>query len=218
MKKRALFSGAVRPYDLQNPRVKVGYILMTIFCVFSILFALMPVVWVILSGFKDLKEFNRGVKAADNHYYQQFLPVSFSLDEYIDTWNQMKYVRYYLNSLFVVLGSVVTAVLCNGLLAYGISRLKPRGWKIVYGYDYGNAHGARHHGYCAAVYEYQPVGAQRSRSCRCGWPPERARFMWFYLKISTTPCPTACWKRRGWTDAATGNCSYTDRTAAVHAH
>lgn len=133
MKKRALYSGAVRPYDLHNPRVKVGYILMTVFCVFAVLVAIMPVVWVILSGFKDLKEFNRGVKGADNRYYQQFLPVSFSFDEYIDTWNQMKYVRYYLNSLFVVLGSVVTAVLCNGLLAYGISRLKPRGWKLVYG-------------------------------------------------------------------------------------
>ena len=133
MKKRAVFSGAVRPYDLRSPRVKAGYALMTLFCVFAVLAALLPVAWVILSGFKELKEFNRGVKAADNHYYIQFLPVSFSLHEYIDTWNQMKYLRYYLNSLFVVLGSVVTAVFCNGLLAYGISRLKPRGWKVVYG-------------------------------------------------------------------------------------
>jgi multiple sugar transport system permease protein len=132
MKRHALFSGAIRPYDLKNPRVKVGYALMTLFCVFAVLVALMPVVWVILSGFKELKEFNRGVKAADKRYYHQLLPVSFSLKEYAQTWNEMKYLRYYLNSLFVVLGSMVAAVLCNGLLAYGISRLKPRGWKIVY--------------------------------------------------------------------------------------
>lgn len=132
MKKQATFSGAIRAYDLRNPRVKVGYALMTIFCVFAVLIAIMPVVWVILAGFKDLKEFNRGVKAADNHYYHQFLPVSFSLDEYIDTWNQMKYLRYYMNSFLVVIGSVIVAVLSNGLLAYGLSRLKPRGWKVVY--------------------------------------------------------------------------------------
>jgi len=91
------------------------------------------VAWVLLSGFKDLKEFNRGVKGADNHYHQQLLPASFSLSGYLETWNQMKYFRYYINSFAVVAGSVVCAVLFNGLLAYGLSRLKPRGWKIVYG-------------------------------------------------------------------------------------
>ena len=132
MKKQRSFVGAVQPYDLRRRGVKVGYALMTIFCVAAVIIALLPVAWVVLSGFKELKEFNRGIKAADNHYYQQFLPVSFSLDGYAATWNQMKYVRYYLNSFAVVAGSVVTAVLCNGLLAYGLSRLRPRGSKTVY--------------------------------------------------------------------------------------
>jgi multiple sugar transport system permease protein len=130
--KNPVFVGAVRPYDLRSPRVKAGYALMTVLCVFAAVLALMPVLWVILSGFKDLKEFNRGVKGADNHYHLQFLPVSFSLSGYLETWNQMKYIRYYVNSLFVVGGSVVCAVLFNGLLAYGLSRLKPRGWMAVY--------------------------------------------------------------------------------------
>lgn len=131
-KKDWTFVGAVRPYDLRRPGVKVGHAHVTAFCAAAAIVALMPVFWVLLSGFKDLKEFNRGVKGADNRYHLQFLPVSFSLDGYLDTWNQMKYTRYYLNSFAVVLGSVVTAVLFNGLLAYGLSRLKPRGWKVVY--------------------------------------------------------------------------------------
>ena len=130
--KKKQFVGAVRPYDLQNPRVKVGYAVMTAVCVTIALVAVMPVLWVLLSGFKELKEFNRGVKGADNRYALQLLPVSFSLDGYLDTWSQMKYIRYYLNSLAVVAGSVVCAVLFNGLLAYGISRLKPRGWKVIW--------------------------------------------------------------------------------------
>lgn len=125
--------GAIRPYDLRSPRVKIGFALMTIFCVFAVLMALLPVAWVLLSGIKDLKEFNRGVKGLDNRYHQQLLPAVFTLDGYLDTWNQMKYVRYYLNSFAVAAGSVLCAVLFNGLLAYGLSRLKPRGWKVVYG-------------------------------------------------------------------------------------
>ncbi|MCE5344595.1 MAG: carbohydrate ABC transporter permease [Eubacteriales bacterium] len=126
------YTGAVHPYDLRNPRVKVWYSLMTIFCIFAVLMALLPVVWVLLSGFKDLKEFNRGLKGADNRYHQQLWPSTLSLDGYLQAWNQMHYVRYYLNSFAVVVGSVACAMLFNGLLAYGLSRLKPRGWKLVY--------------------------------------------------------------------------------------
>lgn len=130
--KEKQFVGAVRAYDLRKPGVKVGYVLMTCFCIVAAVVALMPLVWVVLSGFKELKEFNRGIKGADKHYYMHFLPASFSLDGYLETWNEMKYVRYYLNSFAVVLGSMVTAVVFNGLLAYGLSRLKPRGWKGIY--------------------------------------------------------------------------------------
>lgn len=123
--------GAVRPYDLRKPGVKAGYTIVYFLCILATLVALAPIIWVVLAGFKDIKEFNRGVKALDNRYYQQLLPVSFSLDGYLKTWNQMKYLRYYLNSFIVVIGSVISAVLINGLLAYGLSRLKPRGWKLA---------------------------------------------------------------------------------------
>lgn len=132
MKKARSFEGAVRPYDLRKTGVRAGYIVMTILCILMAVIALAPVLWVVLSGFKDLKEFTRGIKAADKHYYQHLLPQSFSLAGYIETWNEMKYIRYYINSLIVVAGSVVAAVMFNGLMAYGLSRLKPRGWKVIY--------------------------------------------------------------------------------------
>ncbi len=131
--KASLFTGAMRPYDLRKPGVRIGYVIMTIACIVAAVVALAPVIWVILSGFKDLKEFTRGIRGADKRYHLQLLPSNWSLDEYIATWNQMKYVRYYLNSFIVVLGSMVCAVLFNGLLAYGISRLKPRGYKVIWG-------------------------------------------------------------------------------------
>lgn len=133
MKKlRQKADGAIRGYDLQKPSVRIGYALMFIVCVIAMLVAIMPIIWVILSGFKENQEFMRGVKAADKRYYPQFLPVSFSLEGFKATWQEMKYYRFYLNSLWVVLGNCVSAVLFNGLIAYVISRLKPRGTKLVY--------------------------------------------------------------------------------------
>ncbi|MCL1964972.1 MAG: carbohydrate ABC transporter permease [Firmicutes bacterium] len=123
--------GLIRSYDLRRPGVKAGYTVMYALLTVVALVCLMPLVWVILSGFKDQKEFLRGVQAADKRYYVRFLPQSFSTEGYLETWRTMKYFRYYVNSFIVVLGATVAAVLCNGLLAYGISRLKPRGHKIV---------------------------------------------------------------------------------------
>ncbi len=125
--------GVIRGYDFRKPAVKIGYTLMVLVLAAAFLASVMPLLWVILSGFKENQEFMRGVKAADKHFYPQFLPVSFSFSGYADTWKEVKYYRFYLNSLWVVLGSCVSAVLFNGLLAYVISRLKPRGSKLVLG-------------------------------------------------------------------------------------
>ena len=125
--------GAIRGYDFHKPAVKIGYALMALVLIVAFLAAVMPLIWVILSGFKENQEFMRGVKAANKRFYPQFLPVSFNLNGYVDTWKEVKYYRFYLNSLWVVLGSCVSAVLFNGLLAYVISRLKPRGSKLVLG-------------------------------------------------------------------------------------
>ena len=130
--------GVIRGYDLQKPPVRLGYTIMFIVCVVAFVISLLPILWVLLAGFKENQEFTRGVKGLDNHYHPQFLPVSFELDGYLKTWNQMRYYRFYLNSLWVVLGSAVSAILFNGLIAYVISRLKPRGHKLVYGLIMGS--------------------------------------------------------------------------------
>ncbi len=129
---RQKHEGAVRNFDLRKPGVKAGYILMYALAITAFLVAVMPLLWVALSGFKDIKEFSRGVKIGKK-YMVQFWPTSFSLEGYLETWNQMKYVRYYVNSLWVALGSAAAALLFNGLFAYSLSRLRPKGYKLAYG-------------------------------------------------------------------------------------
>ena len=54
-------------------------------------------------------------------------PQSFSPETYAVTWDQLGIAKNYLNSLISVTGSVVCALIFNGLLGYGIGILRPRG-------------------------------------------------------------------------------------------
>ena len=135
-KLRTKNEGVIRAYDLRKPRIKVLYVFLTLICIVAVVISILPLIWTILGGFKTMQEFTRGVKTVGedgkNVYVMKFLPQSFSLEGYLDTWRKLRFYRYYLNSFIVVIGSMVCALLFNGLLAYGISRLKPRGWKVAY--------------------------------------------------------------------------------------
>lgn len=120
--KQAQFTGVIRKYDLHTPSVKVGYIFILLFCLLVTVVCVFPLVWVVLAGFKDLKEFMSSTSLR---------PLSFDLAPYLSTWNQLGIARNYLNSLILVAGSVVCAIVFNGLLGYGLGILKPKGYGII---------------------------------------------------------------------------------------
>jgi multiple sugar transport system permease protein len=116
--------GAIRFYDLSSTSVRIACAVIFLVCLFMVAVALFPAVWVFLSGFKDIKEFRR---------VPSVLPAAFDINRYIKTWNDLKFARFYVNSLISVAGSAVCAVLFNGLLAYGLAILRPRGHRVVLG-------------------------------------------------------------------------------------
>jgi multiple sugar transport system permease protein len=83
-----------------------------------------PLVWLFLSGFKDIREFVRETT---------ILPKVFDFNNYIKTWDDLKFARYFRNSLISVSGSVACAVFFNGLLGYVISKIRPKGSQIIFG-------------------------------------------------------------------------------------
>lgn len=115
-------TGVIRDYDMHSTSVKIGYAFIYIVCAFMVVVAVFPLVWVVLAGFKDLREFMSSTS---------ILPKSFDLDAFIKTWNQLGIAKNYLNSLISVAGSVVCALVFNGLLGYGLAILKPRGYGVV---------------------------------------------------------------------------------------
>lgn len=116
--------GAIRGYDMHSPKVKVFCILIMLICIAFVIISVFPIVWVFLASFKDIREFTRNVT---------IIPDTFDFSKIKDTWDALKFQKYYLNSLIAVAGSVVCAVIFNGLLAYGFAVLKPRGYKVAFG-------------------------------------------------------------------------------------
>ena len=115
-------TGVIREYDMHSPSVKVGYGFILFLCGIMVIIALFPLVWVILAGFKDLKEFVSSTR---------ILPQSFDFQTFVNTWNQLGIAKNYLNSFISVAGSVVCALIFNGLLGYGLGILKPKGYGVV---------------------------------------------------------------------------------------
>ena len=115
-------TGVIREYDMHSASVRALYGVILFFCGVMVVLAVFPLLWVVLAGFKDLKEFVSSTS---------IVPQSFSLQPFATTWNQLGIAKNYLNSLIFVVGSVVCALIFNGLLGYGIGILKPKGHKAV---------------------------------------------------------------------------------------
>ena len=50
-------TGVIRDYDMHSLSVRIGYGLIYGLCIVMMVFAVFPLIWVVLAGFKDLKEF-----------------------------------------------------------------------------------------------------------------------------------------------------------------
>ena len=114
----------IHDYDLKQRSVLLLYWILFVIGLFASIVSFAPLIWLFLSGFKELREFV---------IETTLLPKTFQLEKYAETWKMLGFGRYYINSLFSVSGSVVSAVFFNGLLGYALSKIKPAGSKIIYG-------------------------------------------------------------------------------------
>ncbi|MBD5153584.1 MAG: carbohydrate ABC transporter permease [Oscillibacter sp.] len=115
--------GVIRFYDLKSGPTRIWAVLIFIACIAMAVIALYPVFWLICSSLKDLKEFMSTT---------QVIPKNADWEGWVDTWNSFGFTKYYINSGIAVAGGVVCAVFFNGLMAYVLAILKPRGYKIVF--------------------------------------------------------------------------------------
>ena len=115
--------GILTNSDMKKTRYKILYSAMLLIMIIYSLASFLPVLWIILSGFKDVKEMY-SIPAT-------FLPKSVEFKKIIRVWNELKFYKYYVNTFIMALGSVVFTIVISGLAGYVLSRLKPKGTKAL---------------------------------------------------------------------------------------
>lgn len=117
--------GLISSIDIKKGKYQVLYWTIFLILILVAFVCLFPPIWVMLSAVKDVKEF-----------YQMpptIIPRSFNWDKITDVWQKYDFVKYYINTIVLTLGCIVTSVVMNGLAGYVLSRLKPKGTKLVFG-------------------------------------------------------------------------------------
>ena len=116
--------GLITSSDYKRLSVKISYWLIVLFLVLCSLIALLPIVWAFLSGFKEL-----------NEYYSvnpTLLPQKISWDKLVDVSTKLKIGKSFINSMILFFGCWVGEVIVGGIAGYTISRLQPKGSKMLF--------------------------------------------------------------------------------------
>ena len=114
--------GSIRFYDVKSKKTKFWLVMIYIACFAIALIALYPVFWLACSSLKNLTEYLSTT---------QILPKNADWAGWVKTWNDFGFTTYYINSGIAVAGGVLCAIFFNGLMAYVLAVLKPKGHKIV---------------------------------------------------------------------------------------
>ena len=109
--------------DYKKAKYKMVYVIMFLFLLTLSLICLLPVLWVMLSGFKSMEEMYA--------IPPTFFPQSIDFSKIIRVWSSISIGRYFFNTIMLIIGCLVCDIVVNGLCGYVLSRIKPAGSKII---------------------------------------------------------------------------------------
>ena len=103
--------------DLRSKRYKLLYWMMSAFLVLMALICIIPVLWVLLSGFKTIEEMYSVPPT--------LFPSSFDFSMIPKVWKKVNFGSAFIYSGMIMLGSVLMDVTFNGLAGFVLSKVKP---------------------------------------------------------------------------------------------
>lgn len=98
---------------------KAIFVMILVFCLITML----PVLWVLISSTKDIDEFYR--------IPPTIIPQSFHPEKIGQVWKMIDFGKAYLNTIVMAIGTVFFSIAGNGLMAYSLSRIKPKGSDLI---------------------------------------------------------------------------------------
>ncbi len=123
-KKQKQNNTVILPIEEKNPSSRAFYIIAYTILIILAGISLFPPLWVFLSAFKNINEFLATPPT--------IIPRSFEPWKVIEAWKQAHFGTAYLNTLCIGGGQLIVNLLLNGLAGYSLSRLKPKGGKLVF--------------------------------------------------------------------------------------
>ncbi len=96
-------------------KAKVTYLLMG----FAAILVLIPVLWMVSTSLK--------VEAETLSIPPKWIPDNITFDSYVRLWQEYPFMNYFLNSISVVVVSVIFTVIFSTLAGYGVTRFKFKG-------------------------------------------------------------------------------------------
>lgn len=121
---QAKHEGLITAIDYDRLSVKISYWIVFSFLVIAGLIAVIPILWAFMSGFKELDEFFSSNPT--------FFPRTFSMNKVSKVLEDMKVGRAFVNSMIIFAGCWFGQIFIGGIAGYTISRLKPKGSKLLF--------------------------------------------------------------------------------------
>ncbi len=123
-KKQDKNNTVILPIEDKNPSVRVFRVCSYTILIILAMISLLPPLWVFFSAFKNINEFLATPPT--------IIPRSFEPHKIIEAWEQANFGTAYINTIIIGGGQLIINLLFNGLAGYSLSRLKPKGWKLVF--------------------------------------------------------------------------------------
>ena len=117
-------TGMILPVERNDKKVKIFMTCVYAFFILLSLIFIVPIIWLILSAFKDTQEFLQVPPS--------LFPKKISADKLLLVWKQADLSNAYKATLTMVAGNLFFLILCNGLAGYVLSRLKPKGSILIF--------------------------------------------------------------------------------------
>ena len=120
-------TGILSSSDLKTFKGQILYwIFFALLLIVSII-SLFPAIWTILTSFKETQEIYTGFSL-----FPKDMSPSTLLSRITDSWAELQLGTSFINTIVLSLGNLVFTVFVCGFAGYVLSKLKPRGSKVVF--------------------------------------------------------------------------------------
>ncbi|MCP1100851.1 multiple sugar transport system permease protein [Aequitasia blattaphilus] len=109
---------------MKDSKKRTKILIYLIMCIGAVVM-IVPFIWMILTAFKTPTE-----ATSLNPFV--FFPRKWKLDAFIDAWSKMDFIKLYLNTILMIVGRVICAVVTATMAGYAFGRLNFKGKNFAF--------------------------------------------------------------------------------------